>query len=102
MYVLRERLDYPALKARAIAHARAYNAHKILIEDAGVGTALIQELKKVGLPGNLGQAGAQQENSHVNSIREVWKRGLIFFPPDSVVACRLRSRDLCLSKRALR
>ena len=49
-HVLRERLDYPSLKARAIAHAREYRPHKILIEDTGVGTALVEELKKAGLP----------------------------------------------------
>jgi predicted phage terminase large subunit-like protein len=49
MHVLRERLDYPSLRARAIAHARAYNPHKILVEDAGVGTALSEELKNAGL-----------------------------------------------------
>jgi predicted phage terminase large subunit-like protein len=49
MHVLRERLDYPSLRARAIAHARAYNPHKILVEDAGVGTALSKELNDAGL-----------------------------------------------------
>jgi predicted phage terminase large subunit-like protein len=37
------------LRARAIAHARAYNPHKILVEDAGVGTALSKELNDAGL-----------------------------------------------------
>ena len=48
MHVLRERFDYPTLKARAIEHARVYRATKVLIEDAGVGTALVQELMKIG------------------------------------------------------
>ncbi len=42
------RYDYPTLKARALAHAEAYNPQKILIEDTGVGTALIQELRNMG------------------------------------------------------
>ena len=50
MHVLRERLDYPSLRARAIAHARAYNPNKLVIEDTGVGTGLIQDLKKVSSP----------------------------------------------------
>lgn len=50
MHVLRERLDYPSLRTRAIEHARSYNANKIVIEDAGVGTGLIQELTKIKLP----------------------------------------------------
>jgi predicted phage terminase large subunit-like protein len=43
--VLRGRFDYPTLKARAIAHAQRHKPYQILIEDAGVGTALVQELK---------------------------------------------------------
>ena len=46
-------------KERANAHARAYKANKIVIEDAGAGTFLIQELKKLGLPSRCGQAGAR-------------------------------------------
>jgi hypothetical protein len=40
---------YPPLRSRAIAHAEAYKPHKILIEDAGVGTALVSELRRSGL-----------------------------------------------------
>lgn len=48
--VLRGRFDYPTLKARAIDHAGRHRATSILIEDTGVGTALVQELRNVGLP----------------------------------------------------
>ena len=48
--VLRERLDYPSLRERAIAHARTYQADKIVVEEAGIGAGLIQELQKVSLP----------------------------------------------------
>jgi predicted phage terminase large subunit-like protein len=44
--VMRGRFDYPTLKERAIAHGRAHRPTKVLIEDAGVGTALVAELKK--------------------------------------------------------
>lgn len=46
---MRGRFNYPTLKTRAIDHARSHNPSRILIEDAGVGTALIAELKKAGL-----------------------------------------------------
>ena len=49
MHVLRGRFDYPTLKAQAIAHANAYKPHTILVENAGVGTALIAELGNAGL-----------------------------------------------------
>jgi predicted phage terminase large subunit-like protein len=47
--VVRGRFDYPTLKARAISHARVHKPAKILIEDAGVGTALVRELQNAGL-----------------------------------------------------
>jgi predicted phage terminase large subunit-like protein len=48
--VLRGRYDYPSLKARAIEHARLHRPERILIEEAGVGVALIAELSGAGLP----------------------------------------------------
>jgi phage terminase large subunit-like protein len=47
-HVLRDRFDYPTLKARAIANAREYRTNRILVEDTGVGTALIPELLQAG------------------------------------------------------
>jgi predicted phage terminase large subunit-like protein len=46
MHVLRGRFDYPTLRARVIAHAHVYKPQSVLIEDAGVGTALLQELRR--------------------------------------------------------
>jgi predicted phage terminase large subunit-like protein len=46
--MLRQRLDYPTLKAQAIAHARFHNPTTILIEDTGVGPALVSELQNSG------------------------------------------------------
>jgi predicted phage terminase large subunit-like protein len=47
--VMRGRFDYPTLKSRAILYAKVHKPTKILIEDTGVGTALIAELKHDGL-----------------------------------------------------
>jgi hypothetical protein len=43
MDVLRERLTYSKLKARVVAQAQAYSANKIVVEDAGAGTNLVEE-----------------------------------------------------------
>jgi predicted phage terminase large subunit-like protein len=48
--VLRERLDYPSLRERAIGHARTYKADKIVVEEAVIGAGLIQELQKLSMP----------------------------------------------------
>ena len=43
--VLRGRFDFPTLRTKVSEHAKLHKASHILIEDAGFGTALIQELK---------------------------------------------------------
>lgn len=44
--VVRERLDYPQLKAAAISQAVKHKPSVVLIEDVSAGTALAQELRK--------------------------------------------------------
>ncbi len=43
--VWRQRVDYPALKASVQTLAKKWNARRVLVEDAGAGTSLVQELK---------------------------------------------------------
>ena len=43
--VARKRLEYPMLKAFVLNNAKKHQPSKILIEDAGTGSALIQELR---------------------------------------------------------
>jgi predicted phage terminase large subunit-like protein len=43
--VWRRRVDYPALKAAAMTLAKLRNARRVLVEDAGAGTSLVQELR---------------------------------------------------------
>ena len=43
--VWRQRVDYPALKTAVQTLARQWNARRVLVEDAGAGTSLVQELR---------------------------------------------------------
>jgi len=43
--VWRRRVDYPALKAAAQTLAKKWDASRVLVEDAGAGTSLVQELR---------------------------------------------------------
>ena len=43
--VLRGRFDFPTLRRKVAEQAKLHKASQVLIEDAGFGTALIQELK---------------------------------------------------------
>jgi predicted phage terminase large subunit-like protein len=46
--VLRQRLEYPELRRRIRTHAETHGAMTVLIEDAGSGTHLLQDLKREG------------------------------------------------------
>ena len=43
--VYRKRVDYPELKAAVHALAKEHKAHRVLVEDAAAGAALVQELR---------------------------------------------------------
>ena len=45
--VCRQRVDYPALKASVARLAEDWGARRVLVEDAGTGTALVQELRGI-------------------------------------------------------
>jgi predicted phage terminase large subunit-like protein len=77
--VLRGRFAYPDLRARAIAHAREHKANKIRIEDSGVGTALVAELKKAG----LSAIGVKPEHDKVTRMlvqSAKFESGRVLFP----------------------
>jgi predicted phage terminase large subunit-like protein len=77
--VMRGRLNYPALKARAIEHARLHRPDKILIEDSGVGTALMAELQKLGLPAVTVKPEHNKE-SRMSIQSAKFESGQVLFP----------------------
>ena len=77
--VLRGRFDYPTLRSRAIAHAQAHKPHKILIEDAGVGTALVSELKRSGLTA-IAVKPEQSKMIRMSIESAKFEAGLVLFP----------------------
>ena len=77
--VLRGRFDYPTLRSRAIAHAEAHKPHKIIIEDAGVGTALVAELRRSGLAA-IGVKPEQSKVTRMSIESAKIEAGLVRFP----------------------
>jgi predicted phage terminase large subunit-like protein len=49
--VLREKLDYPDLKRRVMAHAARHDANSVLIEDKGSGISLLQDIRQENTSG---------------------------------------------------
>ena len=77
--VLRRRFDYPTLKERAIAHAQLHRPTTILIEDAGVGTALVAELQKGGFTAIAVKVEHNKE-TRMSIQSGKFASGQVFFP----------------------
>ena len=77
--VSRGRFDYPTLKARAIAHAQLHRPTKILVEDTGVGTALVPELQNRGFTVIAVQV-EQNKQTRMSVQSGKFESGRVFFP----------------------
>jgi predicted phage terminase large subunit-like protein len=80
--VLRGRFDFPTLRAKVSQQAKLHKASQILIEDAGFGTALIQEVKTA----NFSVVGIKPE--YDKKIRMAiqsakFENGQVFFPKEA-------------------
>ena len=79
LHVHRARHEYPELKKRALMLAEQYRPNKILIEDTGTGTALIQELKRTGRPAiAVRPEGDKVARMSIQSAK--FEAGLVHFP----------------------
>ena len=95
VHVHRGRYDYPELKKRAQLLAEQHRSTKILIEDTGTGTALIQELKRMGRPAiGVKPDGDKIARMSVQSAK--FEAGLCAPSPGGALAGGSRSRAICL------
>jgi predicted phage terminase large subunit-like protein len=72
--VFRDRLSYPDLRRKVAALAARYGAERILIENAGPGTSLLQDLRRdppPGMPYPIGQnpEGSKQYRMNAESAK---------------------------------
>lgn len=77
--VFREKLNYTDLKARMIESAEWFNPWVILIEDTGVGTGLLDELRKEGLNA-VDIRPTQSKEVRAHRQTPVFQSGRVFFP----------------------
>jgi predicted phage terminase large subunit-like protein len=80
--LLRGRFDFPTLRTKVSEQAKLHKASQILIEDAGFGTALIQELKTA----NFSVVGIKPEYDKkirmgIQSAK--FENGQVFFPKEA-------------------
>lgn len=77
--VFRRQLDYPALKAHAQRLAKNWSATRVLIEDTGVGTSLIQELKG-RVSGVIAVKPEGDKESRMAAVSAKFEAGEVLFP----------------------
>jgi predicted phage terminase large subunit-like protein len=68
LHVFRDRLEYPALRRKVIALASEYGAETVLIEDAGPGMNLLQDLRASPPQGFTRPVGVKPEGSKVDRM----------------------------------
>jgi predicted phage terminase large subunit-like protein len=77
--VLRCRLDYPRLKTTMQQHSIKWNARKVLVEDAGIGTGLIAELR-YKIPGVIGIKPQYDKETRMSMASGLIEAGQVHLP----------------------
>jgi predicted phage terminase large subunit-like protein len=77
--VWRGRVDYPALKAQVASNAKKWRASRVLIEDMGTASALVQEVK-ARVSGVIAVTPDSDKISRMSVASAKFEAGEIFFP----------------------
>jgi predicted phage terminase large subunit-like protein len=80
--LLRGRFDFPALRRKLSEQAKLHKASQVLIEDAGFGTALIQELK-TGDVSVIAVKPEYDKKIRMGIQSGKFENGQVFFPKDA-------------------
>jgi predicted phage terminase large subunit-like protein len=80
--VLRGRFDFPTLRRKVSEHAKRHKASRILIEDAGFGTALIQEFKTADFS-VVAVKPVYDKKTRIAIQSTKFENGQVFFPKEA-------------------
>jgi predicted phage terminase large subunit-like protein len=78
--VVRERLELPALKRRVIDESDRWKAERVLIEDKGSGTGLLQELQASGFGKTKAIQPKGDKGLRLGSVTPIIEEGRVFLP----------------------
>lgn len=81
--VIRERLDFPALRRKALELYRHWRPEAVLIEDAGSGSSLIQEFKHEGVY-PIPCRPEKDKVSRFAAVTPMFEARHVFLPEDAV------------------
>jgi predicted phage terminase large subunit-like protein len=77
--VWRDRVDYPALKLQVEKQAKKWGARRVLVEDAGTGTALVQELRG-RVSGIIAVKPEGDKVTRMSVVSALFEAGQVFLP----------------------
>jgi predicted phage terminase large subunit-like protein len=77
--VWRDRVDYPTLKSMVESQAKQHKAQRVVIEDAGAGTMLVQELRS-RVPGIIGIKPLGDKASRMAVASAKFEAGQVLLP----------------------
>jgi predicted phage terminase large subunit-like protein len=79
--VIRGKFEYPTLKAKAIQAAARWLPSYVLVEDTGIGTGLIQELKQAGITAiGVQPKLSKKERATLQTLKFAAKK--VYFPKE--------------------
>ena len=78
--VIREKLELPALKRRVIDEADRWKAERVLIEDKGSGTGLLQELRVSGFSKARPYMPRGDKGLRLASVTPIIEEGRVYLP----------------------
>tara|TARA_R100001224_G_scaffold113268_1_gene98062 strand:+ start:1474 stop:3003 length:1530 start_codon:yes stop_codon:yes gene_type:complete len=78
---IKERFDFPELKAEALRLYDYWDPDTVIIESKASGIPLVQELRRVGIPVNTFSPGKGQDKiARLNSVSPIFQDGRIWVP----------------------
>ena len=78
---IKERIDFPELKAEALRLYDFWQPDTVIIEAKASGLPLVQELRRVGIPVNTFSPGKGQDKiARLNSVSPIFQDGRVWIP----------------------
>jgi predicted phage terminase large subunit-like protein len=78
---IKERLEFPELKALALKEYKEWEPDSFIVEKKSNGSALYQEMRRMGLPlGEFTPGKGQDKISRVNAVSDLFRSGIVWAP----------------------
>jgi len=80
---IKRRLEFPELKALCLEEYRQWEPDSFIVEKKSAGTAIFQELRRMGLPVSeyTPHRGTGDKMARLNSVSDIIASGMVWVPP---------------------